>query len=350
MLTINEFLQIIPGGIAIYGIDGGGIATDIYLRQLGLNAGVQFFMAPPNPRHTRFCGKPVTTLEHLRAYPEISVVTANLDFVNIHDTMRAMGLKNDFYYHASFWPFMDDEMPQYDAQTLNGLYDNADAHTVVLAEALDILRYKANICRIQPYAAVKNILYAEDAYWLGQHMLNEPELTIIDAGAFNGDTMLSLFKTYGQRIKRYHAFEPMPHIFPRLRQTAMLFPGAAKVECHNMALYSQNTALSFHKGVPRSSHVAAQGDVLIQCRKLDELELAIDGKACLKMDIEGSEMEALKGAANFIQTHRPHLALCIYHKTNDICTIPQFLKALNPQYRFTLSGGVHTLCYGKIQN
>jgi hypothetical protein len=54
------------------------------------------------------------------------------------------------------------------------------------------------------------------------------------------------------------------------------------------------------------------------------------------MDIEGSEIEALKGAADTIRTKKPRLAISVYHKPEDIIEIPAFLKELTPDYKFYL--------------
>lgn len=51
------------------------------------------------------------------------------------------------------------------------------------------------------------------------------------------------------------------------------------------------------------------------------------------MDIEGAELEALKGAAETIKKNRPRLAICLYHKDEDIVDIPQYVKELVPEYK-----------------
>ena len=54
------------------------------------------------------------------------------------------------------------------------------------------------------------------------------------------------------------------------------------------------------------------------------------------MDIEGAELEALKGATNTIQTFRPKLAISVYHRTRDFWEIPQWIDSLNLGYQFHL--------------
>ena len=54
----------------------------------------------------------------------------------------------------------------------------------------------------------------------------------------------------------------------------------------------------------------------------------------IKMDIEGSELAALRGAEQLIRKNHPRLAVCIYHRSQDIVEIYQFLQQF--EYRFYL--------------
>jgi hypothetical protein len=51
------------------------------------------------------------------------------------------------------------------------------------------------------------------------------------------------------------------------------------------------------------------------------------------MEIEGGELNALKGAARAKKKHKPKLAVCVYHKAEDLITIPQYIKSLGPEYK-----------------
>ncbi len=54
------------------------------------------------------------------------------------------------------------------------------------------------------------------------------------------------------------------------------------------------------------------------------------------MDVEGAELKSLIGAKNTIIKNKPRLAICVYHKPEDICEIPEYILSLVPEYKFYL--------------
>ena len=54
----------------------------------------------------------------------------------------------------------------------------------------------------------------------------------------------------------------------------------------------------------------------------------------IKLDIEGSEMCALEGARQIIERDHPKLAVCLYHKLEDLWTIPLWIKERFREYKF----------------
>ena len=63
-----------------------------------------------------------------------------------------------------------------------------------------------------------------------------------------------------------------------------------------------------------------------------DLEMVEDVPTFVKMDIEGSEIEALKGAEKIIRLNSPKLAVSVYHKKDDILLIPDLILSYHSDY------------------
>jgi FkbM family methyltransferase len=54
----------------------------------------------------------------------------------------------------------------------------------------------------------------------------------------------------------------------------------------------------------------------------------------IKMDLEGSEIDALTGAKETLAKYKPKLAISLYHKPSDMWTIPDVIRSIVPEYRY----------------
>ena len=70
-------------------------------------------------------------------------------------------------------------------------------------------------------------------------------------------------------------------------------------------------------------------DDLVAQKQLSRLDF-------IKMDIEGAELEALKGAEDSIRRYRPKLAISVYHHLPDFWEISQWIDGLGLGYCFYL--------------
>lgn len=92
---------------------------------------------------------------------------------------------------------------------------------------------------------------------------------------------------------------------------------------------------SFNSGNGSSSSISDNGEQLAHIVSLDDVLITKD-ITMIKMDIEGAEIDALNGAKNTIQSLKPDLAICVYHKISDIWEIPLMLHKWVPEYKFYL--------------
>lgn len=152
--------------------------------------------------------------------------------------------------------------------------------------------------------------------------------TIVDAGAYNGDTVEEFLSFTGGTAKKIFALEPDRKNFAKLVRNTENLPF---VEQMNVAAFSENTSLFFKKSAGRQSKIADDGEK-IEAIAIDSLG---DEKISLiKMDIEGSELDAIKGAENAIKTHKPKLYICAYHRNEDMFSIPLAINEIRSDYKF----------------
>ncbi|MDR2728092.1 MAG: FkbM family methyltransferase [Chitinispirillales bacterium] len=172
--------------------------------------------------------------------------------------------------------------------------------------------------------------YEKRAYFIDEVTLDKDEV-FIDCGAFTGDTVgqfLKLCKHY----KRIVAFEPDSDCFSALTKK---HGGNPKITLINGGVYDSDSEISFDQlggGDSRiTSEKSGSESLRIKVKAIDNLNL--EKVTFIKMDVEGAEMPALKGAAKTILADKPKLAICIYHSNEDMVRIAEYINSLVPQYK-----------------
>jgi len=152
-------------------------------------------------------------------------------------------------------------------------------------------------------------------------------LRFVDCGAFDGDTLRDLAQ-FDIPIEALAAFEPDQDNFQKLAKYVREkeIPNSYLWPC---GVYSSSTQMKFLSEQGEASVIAPQGAFTIQCVSLDE---AIPNftPTLIKMDIEGAEVEALRGAQHIIQEYKPGLAICVYHRPSHIWEVPLLIEQMLP--------------------
>ncbi len=190
-----------------------------------------------------------------------------------------------------------------------------------------------------------NNIYKFVDYWaisLGTQYFDEDILpfkqneVFVDGGCFNFWTSRLFLKKMaglGIECKKIYAFEPDSKNIKKCKEHIESLD-INNVEFIEAGLWSYNTFLQFSSEGKGSSHI-----VLKEERETEKIKVAaldscvVEPVTFIKLDIEGAELEALKGAEHTIKRYRPKLAICIYHKPEDIWEIPYYIKMLVPEYK-----------------
>jgi FkbM family methyltransferase len=166
--------------------------------------------------------------------------------------------------------------------------------------------------------------------------LNSEEV-FIDCGAFDGDTIRAFMKRMDSLFKRIHALEPDPLNFRQLEEFIAALPQdvQSRIILHRIAAAEYRGQIGFALAGNASSAADATAMMKVDCAPLDQI-LSPEVPTYIKLDIEGAEMDALKGAAGLIRQHKPVLAVSVYHRQDHLWRIPLYLKTLFPGYQFFL--------------
>lgn len=182
----------------------------------------------------------------------------------------------------------------------------------------------------------------------------------LDAGAYTGDSFLRFLRQTHYRFNAAYLFEPDPQNYEILQKQInknimvedtegkicykkLSDESISKIHIYNKGLYSHTAELKFSSNIGEASHIS--GNIPMKVEEKNERVIQVIGidewigdkkLSVIKMDIEGSEMDALNGAQNTIKKYIPNLIICIYHKKTDLWEIPLYIKTLSNEYRFCI--------------
>lgn len=173
----------------------------------------------------------------------------------------------------------------------------------------------------------------EDQYF-NPDFMEFGEEVFVDAGCCNLETVKRLEK-HAVNIKKVYAFEPDPDNYEVCKRKANEYPNGI-IEVFPYGTWSGKKKMYFSASADGCSHIAEQGSDSINVVPIDDFISNETKVTFIKMDVEGSELETLIGAQRTILRDKPKLAVCIYHKPEDMVELPLYIKRLVPEYKLYL--------------
>ena len=163
----------------------------------------------------------------------------------------------------------------------------------------------------------------EDPYFPKDLPRLPAKLRMLDLGAFNGDTVKQAI-AHDYELEAVICFEPDPKTFLSLVKGV---DGEKNILCLPLGVSDKTEAKYFNNSGDTGNRVIDFGGERVQCISIDDLCAGFMPNF-IKMDIEGSEFDALAGAKYTIEKSRPNLAISVYHTSKDIWRIPILIDSL----------------------
>lgn len=316
--------------IVVYGMGNGADKLIKRFEKYGIEIS-DFFASDGFVRGHSFHGKRVKSFSEIKqTYSDFVIV---LSFASSRSEVIELFLDLDSKYDL-YIPDMPVAGEEYfDRELYNSAYPEITAALSALADD----RSKSIFTDIIWYKLTGKLKYLESSYvdkddlyaLLGGNSFR----TIIDAGAYNGDTVREA-KHYFPNLKTAYAIEPDFKTFKKLLKYSEAETDIDVVVI-NSAAYSESGESSFLSSGNRNSSICSthsyeHKDLTVSTVRIDDI--TSEPVDYIKYDVEGAEMDALIGSAATVERFAPSLLVSAYHRSRDIYAIINYLKKEYPFY------------------
>lgn len=172
----------------------------------------------------------------------------------------------------------------------------------------------------------------------------ETDDVVVDAGACWGETSLYFAHEVGAG-GRVLSFEFIPSNLAILKENISVNSEVeGRITVIPKPLWEETDKTLYYVDWGPGSRVSFEKlredfeDTRCRTTTIDQVvkELKLSRVDMIKMDIEGAELYALRGAEQSIRDFHPKLAISLYHNVEDFDTIPRYLASLGLPYKYYL--------------
>ena len=172
-----------------------------------------------------------------------------------------------------------------------------------------------------------HFIFGEEPQYFFPKVKVQPGDIVIDGGSYDGRTAKEFLDAGAKAV---YSFELDEDNYPAVEKAAKMWGFVPE----NMGLWDTETSYNYYHS-NTGSRVDAGGNAVAKLIDIDRYvaQKNIERVDFIKMDIEGSEAKALLGARETIRRFKPRLAICTYHKWQDMWELPLIVKQLEPSYK-----------------
>lgn len=176
----------------------------------------------------------------------------------------------------------------------------------------------------------------------------------VDAGTYIGDTILKFIEVTDEQYDAIYGFEPDSDIYNIAKKNLEAYKNITlipKATSDKDGKVQVMRTLGVMQTIEEGIFVekGGEGNSFDVC-KIDTYLRNIDKKIdMIKMDVEGAEMATLVGTQEVLKKNKPIMAICVYHKEEDILVLPAYVESLGIKCQIYLrhysDNQTETVCY-----
>jgi len=253
--------------------------------------------------------------------------------------LKSLGCERVCSVFTLFWKYSEVFLPYYCADWPDKI---VDAKASIL-KAFDLLADQPSkqvlvnqiAWRLDPEQVDIAGKSPETEYFPGDLIKLSDREAYVDCGGYDGDTAKHFIQLTGGRFSQIHVVEPDPNNYVKIKNWTATLPAtqADGIFLHNIAVSDVVGSVCFAANSAVDSKITGDGEVKVACDTLDNV-LAECRPSLIKMDIEGAEVSAVRGALGVIARARPILSICLYHNQSDCWEIPLLVSEHIDDYRY----------------
>tara|TARA_X000000950_G_C13895348_1_gene652567 strand:- start:69 stop:1217 length:1149 start_codon:yes stop_codon:yes gene_type:complete len=312
-------------------------------------------------KHGECMGLPIYKPDEIKKHENVSLIITSMFWGEISNTVEKVYLKKfkilsnsllnycshlrsfgNFYFDTSDIPSLEDRLsfilPSFksnkDREIFKTLFDLR-----VNKDESSFMSYTYDLCNKQKLSYQNKDKYTS-------HINFETIQNAIEGGVYDGEDTYNLLRILGKQklFKKLYAFEPFIDAFNSGEYFKMI--DFKKCEILQNVLWDSCGKVAFNVDINNPGNSSILSGEELDTSNLNNYDsVTIDSFAesreisidLIKLDVEGAEMNILRGAEHSIAKNKPNLAISIYHRKEDLFEIPELLLKLNPDYKFTMS-------------
>jgi len=332
--TTDTSLKLVNGKAERIVLFGAGIYGEIALQHFK-NKNINVLCYCDNDKKKqgkKIGGIPVISIQELSSIDNIFVIITSRHCVS-EISQQLNDMKID---HISFDSYFVKLMKDKYKQVYFDLLDESLSEEVFIAVLKSMISGSLSYC---------GSVMEDNAFFAIPKFKNTGNEIFVDAGAYVGDTIERFIWNNIGIFRKIYAFEPGERQFRamQIRISRLVDEWAidsGKIICIKGGLGEKNSTLpyTYDSASPQGSNFIANNIPKAQEACIYSLDsfMGQEPITMIKADIEGFELEMLKGAQILIKRCRPKLAISLYHRPQDLYEIPLYINSLVPEYKMAI--------------